>query len=388
MELYPTDANLLATTTDPSVGFDHIPTGTTPYHLHFRRLVHRLGLAAARSNDLRVYEAGPLAVGINAGRCLIADQAYDLAEQPSITLPSNTTTNLYIDTNGALQTTADPFPTDRGTHLRLATVITDEQAITQLQDLRGESLYQTPSATLLGLTATPSEINQALTGINPTVNADFLNILTGGPDQTADNLHQHLATSQTVDGRASITMANFSFDPAASVALQFNLPFLQAGPTFLELAPDHTYLQQTTANASYPLVGSTHLAHTHAGPLNASTTGSLIGPVPIHANVVNVVLSAATNTQSPTTTDGISATVYANGQPLTSTHPSLTAADGSGFRCTDAGDGTPALINTANAAVNRGDLLTVDLNLTDTGPVTQAPTDLAVLVVMRPTLPE
>ncbi|MEM6391197.1 MAG: hypothetical protein AAF797_00185 [Planctomycetota bacterium] len=388
MELHPTDANLLATTTDPSVGFDHIPTGTTPYHLHFRRLVHRLGLAAARSNDLRIYEAGPLAVGINAGRCLIADQAYDLAEQPSIALPSNTTTNLYLDDTGTLQATADPFPTDRGTHLRLASVTTDEQAITQLHDLRGESLYQTPSATLLGLTATPEEINRALTGISPSVDAAALDLLTGGSNQAADSLHQHLTTTQSVDGRASIVMANFSFDPTASVALEFSLPLLQMSPTYLELGPDQTHLQQTTPTATYPLVGSTHLAHNHPGPLTSSTTAALIGPVPIHANVVDIILSVATNTESVTSTDGITATVYANGQPLTSTHPSLNADDGPGFRCTDAGDGTPAQINTTHAAVNRGDLLTVDLTLTDTGPITQAPTNIAVLVVMRPTVPE
>ncbi|MEM1210661.1 MAG: hypothetical protein AAGI68_00025 [Planctomycetota bacterium] len=388
METYPTDANLLAQTTDPSVGFDHIPTGTTPYHLHFRRLVQRLGLAAARANDLRVYEDGPLSVGVYPGRCLIADQPHDIPAQSGIALTASVTTRLYLDSAATLQATTDSFPSDRSTHLRLAEVITDDQIITQITDLRGESLYQAPSPALLGLTATADEINQALSGIDPSVNAAFLNILTGGPSQTADSLHQHLTTTQSIDGRASIVMANLTGDPSATVSLQFSLPFLQPAPTLLELAPDHTHLQQNTPQATYPLVGSTHLHHTHPGPLTASSIGSLLGAVPISGTVVDVIVSIANNTQSTTTTDGIAATVYANGQALTSTPPSITAVDGSGFRCTDAGDGTPAQINATHANVNRGDLLTVDLTLTDTGPISQDPADVAVLVVLRPDTPE
>ncbi len=68
-ERYPDDATLLAMEQDAATGVQYIPTGQSPYYLHFRKLVHRLLLACGRANDLRVYQDGDLSVGVRPGRC-------------------------------------------------------------------------------------------------------------------------------------------------------------------------------------------------------------------------------------------------------------------------------------------------------------------------------
>jgi hypothetical protein len=44
-EVYPSDSELLNLQSDSETGVEYIPTGTAPYYLHFRKLLHRLLLA-------------------------------------------------------------------------------------------------------------------------------------------------------------------------------------------------------------------------------------------------------------------------------------------------------------------------------------------------------
>ena len=57
-EIYPSDAELNALLEDAETGVEYIPSGTTPYYVHFRKLLYRLLLATKRANDLRVYKEG------------------------------------------------------------------------------------------------------------------------------------------------------------------------------------------------------------------------------------------------------------------------------------------------------------------------------------------
>src|SRR5690554_4821562 len=113
-ERYPSDAALLALTEDETTGVPYIPTGATPYHLLYRRMLHRLLRATERANDLRVYQSGDLSVGVRAGRCFVADDAVTFAGAEHIALDANGTTWLWLDEQGAVQTSNEGLPSDRG----------------------------------------------------------------------------------------------------------------------------------------------------------------------------------------------------------------------------------------------------------------------------------
>ena len=65
-EVYPADDVLLNVLNDSETGVEYIATGTAPYYLHFRKLLHRLLLACRRGNDLRVYDEDGLAMASTA----------------------------------------------------------------------------------------------------------------------------------------------------------------------------------------------------------------------------------------------------------------------------------------------------------------------------------
>jgi hypothetical protein len=67
-EAYPSDNTLLNIQSDNETGVEYIPTGTSPYYLHFRKLLYRLILATKRANDLRVYDEGGLDAGVKEGK--------------------------------------------------------------------------------------------------------------------------------------------------------------------------------------------------------------------------------------------------------------------------------------------------------------------------------
>lgn len=387
-ETYPDDNMLLSLSEDESTGVQYIQTGQSPYVLAYRRMLYRLLRATERANDLRVYERGGLTVGVRGGRCFVGDQPRAVADPGPIGLAADSTTHVYVDTAGTIVSSTSGLPADRSTFVPLAEVITDADSVTQLTDLRGEALLQAQSAALAGISAAASEINQALDGISSDVTAANLSILTGGSQSNADSQHRHLSTNMDVDGPAVITFSNASADAAAGVALDFSMPSVLPDACRLEIDRSTGFLRQAYLGQAYHLMGSTDLQWQHHGALTASASGQLIATTPIAGDVVAVVLSCRLNTESSDSADGISLAAFVNGTALTTTSASLTAADGSGFRSTDQADGVAAVITTSGAeAVSRGDLVTIDLTYTANGTVTQQPTDIGVLVVIKASQP-
>ena len=388
VERYPDDAVLLAIEADGATGVEYIPTGKTPYHLEFRRMLQRLLLAAQRANDLRVFQDGELTLGVRAGRCFVGGAARVFDGAQAVDVPLNTTTFLWLDGEAALQS-GESLPADRTQFIPLAQVTTDGSTITSLTDLRGEAFLYSPALASLGLTATPEEINRALAGAAESVTAGALGRLTGGGGSTADSDHRHLQSAQDVAGQAYFSIVNISADPAANIVLAWSLPNrLLDAPT---LAPNlaNGFLQQAYDGVSFNLVGAVHAQFTHESALTASLTGKLLGGAPVSGRIVDVILSVGGNIASSNGADGVSATVKKNGVIVTTTSPAITAADGAGFRSTDRGDGTAAVMKSdGSELVERGDVLTVDLTRTASGTVSSEATDVVVLAVIRVDRPE
>lgn len=383
-ETYPDDATLLALSQDDATGVEYIPTGQSPYVTAYRRMLYRLLRATERANDLRVYPVGGRMVGVRAGRCFVGDQPRDIASPSPIELAADATTHLYVDEAGTIVTSTTGLPVDRATFIPLAVAVTDSGSVTQLTDLRGESMLQAQSAALAGITATSDEINQALDGIDPSVTAANLSILTGGSLSTADSQHRHLSTGLDVDGPARVGYINLSTDSTATVGLEFALPLVMPDTTRLEVDRANGFLQQSHLGETYHLLGSNALQWTHSGAFSSTITGQLVGSIPVSGEVVGLILSTRLNTQSSDTADGLALDAYVNGTALTTAPAALTANAGSGFRSTDQGDGSAGtLVTNGTEDVSRGDLITIDLTYTANGTVSQQPTDLVVLVVIK-----
>ena len=141
-EIYPEEQELLAITEDEHTGVEYIPTGKTPYYLEFRKLLHRLTLAAARSGDLRPFADGAATIGVKSGRAVINGQNINFAGAEDVALTNNALNRVYLDETGALQITTGDFPGDRSVYLPLAEVTLDAGVITSLTDLRGEAFLQ------------------------------------------------------------------------------------------------------------------------------------------------------------------------------------------------------------------------------------------------------
>jgi len=388
-ERYPDDAALLALTDDPNTGVEYIPTGQSPYYLEFRKLIQRLSLAAARANDLRVYQDGDLSVGVRPGRCLIDNTPLQFAGTTAVSLDNNQTTYLWLDDAATIQTSTTSLPADRTTFIPLAEVTAAAGAITSITDLRAEAMLAASNLAALGVTAAAASINQALDGINPTVDADALNDLTGGPTTDADLQHRHQQMYDDVDAESVFRLVNDHAGSSANVLLRFDLPGRL--PAATDLLPDPTtgYLRQRFFGQSFSLVGSTHAQFTHEGELTASASDKLLGVVPIDGIVTDVILSIGSNLETDTPADAISAAVKINGTTVTSTDPSLADGDGTGFRSTAAGDGDAAVIKSDGTEnVSRGDVLTVDLSRDVNGSVTAEASHVVVLVVIRAGRPE
>jgi len=388
-ERYPDDATLLALAEDTATGVEDIPTGRTPYYLEFRKLVQRLLLATQRANDGRVYQDGDLTIGIRPGRCFINHTPLSFAGAQAIAITTNETTYLWLDSAAAVQSGATGFPADRTTFIPLAAVTADGNAITDITDHRGESFLHAADLASLGLAATRNEIDQALAGINASVDAAALNTLTAGPLNSADTEHRHLQVAQDDDSEVLFTLINDNTGGSANVGLAFLLPGVLADGTVLAPDRNHGFLRQSYDGATYHLVGAVHAQFTHEGALTTSLTDKLIGVVPIEGAVSNVILSIGTNMVSSLGADGVAATAKVNGVILATTNPTITSADGAGFRSTAQGDGTAAAVKTDGTQnVARGDLLTVDLTRTAAGAITTEAADIVILIVIRPNRPE
>ena len=138
-EAYPSDNELLNLQTDEETGVEYIPTGTTPYYLHFRRLLHRLLLAARRANDLRVFDEGGLDIGVKAGKFWLGTDLVNFAGSTGNLLADDQANiYVYLDTEGHLVTDEyAAFPSMATTpHVRLAIVSTSAGDIVSIIDCR------------------------------------------------------------------------------------------------------------------------------------------------------------------------------------------------------------------------------------------------------------
>ncbi len=388
-ERYPSEEQLLAIETDAATGVEMIPTGASPYYLHFRKLVQRMLLACTRSNDLRVYADGDLTFGVRPGSCVIGNDAVAFDGVTARAADNNVTTSVWLDDGGAIQTATDGFPADRTTHVPLAEIVTEAGAITALTDRRGRAFLFIPDVSTLGLSATVAEIDRALAGVDPTVTAAALGDLTAGSQSSADGLHRHDAMTHDVAGEASFTLANVNADAATNAVLRFSLP--SRLPWTPSLAPDldNGWLRQRRGADSYAMVGVVPVAFTHEGALTGSLTGKLLGVVPVDGVVSDVILSVGANIVSDNAGDGVAAVARVNATALTTAHPAITDAAGAGFRSTAQGHGAAAVVKSAGAErVTRGDVLTVDLARTAAGSISQEAADVVVMVVIRAAAPE
>ncbi len=148
-EAYPPDNELLNLQSDGETGIEYIPTGTAPYYLHFRRLLHRLLLATRRANDLRVYDEGGLEVGVKAGKFWLGTELVAYAGSTGNALADNQANiYVYLNTQGSLILNEYAgFPSMATTpHVRLAIVGTSDGDITSIIDCRAGHNIVVPSA--------------------------------------------------------------------------------------------------------------------------------------------------------------------------------------------------------------------------------------------------
>ncbi len=138
-EVYPPDNDLLNLQADSATGVEYIPTGAAPYYLQFRKLLYRLLLATQRANDLRVYDAGGLDVGVKAGKFWLGNELIAYAGSAANALADDKESiYLYLDADGALVIDEyDGFPSMAATpHVRLAVVSTAGGDIASITDCR------------------------------------------------------------------------------------------------------------------------------------------------------------------------------------------------------------------------------------------------------------
>lgn len=138
-EVYPSDNTLLNLQADTESGVEYIPTGTAPYYLHFRRLLHRLLLATHRANDLRVFDEGGLDIGVKAGKFWRGTTLVSYAGSTGHALADNKAgIYIYLTADGTLVTDEyGGFPDMATTpHVRLAVIVTSGGDIVSITDCR------------------------------------------------------------------------------------------------------------------------------------------------------------------------------------------------------------------------------------------------------------
>lgn len=147
-EVYPTDNELLNLISDAETGVEFIPTGTAPYYLHFRKLLHRLLLATKRANDLRVYDEGGLDIGVKSGKFWIGTTLVTVAGSSGNTLADDKAAiYVYLDSSGNLVTNEyTAFPVMSVTaHVRLAIIETSGGDIASITDARDHHSIVVPA---------------------------------------------------------------------------------------------------------------------------------------------------------------------------------------------------------------------------------------------------
>ena len=147
-ELYPTDAELndLSGTTDQEQEVLYIPTGQSPYHTSFYKMVFRLLNVCRRAGDLRVYKDGDLTYGVRAGYFLNGDAMVTYAGSTENALTNNADNYIYLTAAGTLTINTTGFPVPSVTpHIPLAKVTTSAGNYSindgDIVDYRGLSLF-------------------------------------------------------------------------------------------------------------------------------------------------------------------------------------------------------------------------------------------------------
>jgi hypothetical protein len=148
-ETYPSDNELLNIQSDSVTGVEYIPTGQSPYYLQFRKMLYRLILAFSRANDLRVYDAGSLDIGVKQGDFWRGAQLVGYEGATGVTLADNKENiYVYLDADGQLVTSEyNGFPDmSQVPHIRLAIVKTENGDIVSITDCRGGHSFVIPYA--------------------------------------------------------------------------------------------------------------------------------------------------------------------------------------------------------------------------------------------------
>jgi len=148
-EVYPSDSELLNMQSDSETGVEYIPTGQSPYYLHFRKLLYRLLLAVKRSNDLRVYDEGGLNIGVKSGKFWLGTNLVSYSGSSGNILADNKPNiYIYLNSSGGLVTDEySAFPDMTTTsHIRLAVVTTSGGDITSITDWRTGHNFAVPYA--------------------------------------------------------------------------------------------------------------------------------------------------------------------------------------------------------------------------------------------------
>lgn len=138
-EVYPSDNTLLNIQSDNETGVEYIPTGTSPYYLHFRKLLYRLILATKRANDLRVYDEGGLDIGVKEGKFWLGTELISYnGSSGNMLADDKQNIYLYLDSSGTLVTDEySGFPNmATKPHIRLAIVTTSGGDINSITDCR------------------------------------------------------------------------------------------------------------------------------------------------------------------------------------------------------------------------------------------------------------
>ncbi len=146
-EVYPADDVLLNVLSDGETGVEYIATGTAPYYMQFRKLLHRLLLACRRGNDLRVYDEGGLDVGVKAGKFWVGDLLVSYGGSSGNTLADDKAAiYVYLDAGGGLVVDEYAGWPDMAAvkHVRLAVVETAGGDIVSIVDARDHHSISVP----------------------------------------------------------------------------------------------------------------------------------------------------------------------------------------------------------------------------------------------------
>jgi hypothetical protein len=149
VEAYPSDNELLNIQSDSTTGIDYIPTGQAPYYLHFRKMLYRIILAFRRANELRVFDAGGLDIGVKAGAFWCGTEFITYEGSADITLADDKENiYIYLNADGQLVTSDYAGFPDMATtpNIRLAIVTTEAGDITSIADCRGGHNFVVPYA--------------------------------------------------------------------------------------------------------------------------------------------------------------------------------------------------------------------------------------------------